>query len=255
MYVRERQDLASDQAQSREMHDAWCARPENDGTGFCEGLREWKAGQGRGDRDELSPLAPPPPPSYPLGQTADVPLTAAWRNVLQGAEVADDALRQRLRASGVGGIEDDGQRFRVASWQFQVDQPVLVVAAFIGGFLVLCLSVGLAYSCLIYRVRSGQPKGLSHVRMREEDGFRTPSPPREAGAKDDPPKAQPHGEHGVPARTAPLSPYPVSKSNKMLGREAGAKADPPKARPYGERRVPTRTAPYPVSTSDKAFFI
>ena len=53
MYMRERQDLASDQAQSREMHDAWCARPENDGTGFCEGWREWKAGQGRGDRDEL----------------------------------------------------------------------------------------------------------------------------------------------------------------------------------------------------------
>ena len=53
MYVRERQDLASDQAQSREMHDAWCARPENGGTGFCEGWREWKAGKGRGDRDEL----------------------------------------------------------------------------------------------------------------------------------------------------------------------------------------------------------
>jgi len=53
MYMRERQDLASDQAQSREMHDAWCARPENDDTDFCEGWREWKAGQGRGDRDEL----------------------------------------------------------------------------------------------------------------------------------------------------------------------------------------------------------
>ncbi|EOD13849.1 hypothetical protein EMIHUDRAFT_212373 [Emiliania huxleyi CCMP1516] len=164
-----------------------------------------------------------------------------------GAEVADDALRQRLRASGVGGIEDDGQRFRVGSWQFQVDQPVLVVAAFVGGFLVLCLSFGLACSCLIYRVRSGQPKGLSHVRMRDEGGFRTPSPPREASTKVDLPKARPHhGEHGVPTRTAPLSPYPVSESNKMLGRDAGAKADPPKARP---------TAPYPVSQSDKAFFI
>lgn len=185
-----------------------------------------------------------------------MPLTAAWRNVLQGAEVADDALRQRLRASGVGGIEDDGQRFRVGSWQFQVDQPVLVVAAFVGGFLVLCLSFGLACSCLIYRVRSGQPKGLSHVRMRDEGGFRTPSPPREASTKVDPPKARPHhGEHGVPTRTAPLSPYPVSESNKMLGRYAGAKADPPKARPFMVPSVPTRTAPYPVSQSDKAFFI
>jgi len=46
MYVRERQDLASDQAQSREMHDAWCARPENGGTGFCEGVERVEGGQG-----------------------------------------------------------------------------------------------------------------------------------------------------------------------------------------------------------------
>ena len=46
-YMAQREDGERDDAQSREMHDSWCAMPDNVGTDFCNGWEEWKAKQDR----------------------------------------------------------------------------------------------------------------------------------------------------------------------------------------------------------------